>query len=113
MQVALGEGANKKCRLLYCLGGHCVPTLSPGARIWLSLSLFPLCPLYLLISYYPPIPIQPPWVKENLLPHVKGNVNIEPVLAVVMRGKLLWGSTGDSTVHFTFTGSTPVASLFV
>lgn len=37
----------------------------------------------------------------------KGNVNIEPVLAVVMRGKPLWGSTGNSTVHFTFTGSAP------
>lgn len=91
MQVALGEGANKKCWLLYCLGGHCVVTLSPGAKIWLSPSLFPLCPLYLLISYYPLIPIQPPWFKENLSPHVKGNVNIESVLAVVMRGKLLWG----------------------
>lgn len=66
MQVALGEGANKKCQLLYCLGGHCVLTLSPGARIWLSLSLFPLCTLYLLISYYLLTPIQPPLVKENL-----------------------------------------------
>lgn len=45
MQVALGEGANKKCRLLYCLGGHCVLTLSPGARIWLSLALSPVSSL--------------------------------------------------------------------
>lgn len=66
MQVAQGEGANKKCQLLYYPGSHCVPTLSPGARIWLSLTLSPLCPLYLLILYYLLIPIQPPRVKENL-----------------------------------------------
>lgn len=66
MQVAAGEGLNKKCRLLYYLGSHCVLTLSPGARIWLSLLLFPLCPLYLLISYYLLIPILPSRVKEIL-----------------------------------------------
>lgn len=80
--------------LLYCLGGHCVLTLSPGARIWLSLSRsFPLCPLYLLISYYPPIPIQPPRVKENLFATRQKEMLISSLFcfaaAVVMRGELL------------------------
>lgn len=44
MQVAQGEGANKKCQLLYYPDGHCV-TLSLGARIWLSLMHSP-CVLF-------------------------------------------------------------------
>lgn len=66
MQVAQGEGANKKCQLLYYPGGHCVPTLSPGAGIWLSLTLSPCVLFTFLISYYLLIPIKPQRVKENL-----------------------------------------------
>lgn len=98
MQVAQGEGANKKCQLFCYSGGHCVLTLGPGARIWLSLTpslcvLFTF--LFCVISWFP---FNLRGLKKTSGLALKGNVNIEPVLAVVMHSDPLCAPTGEQCI---------------